>query len=217
MIEGKLVTLRELREEDLELLMNMRNKIAPEGVFRQYKPLTMLDQRRYWEGFANSPTTVLFVITAYVILEDSTEILASTVEDGNVRYVAADLYDVVGEVRVGEINWRDRWGDLGLMIGKEYQRRGYGSEALYLMLEHAFRAVGLNVIRAEVLEGSVAYDVCRKWGARHIGTSVQSSLVDGKLRNTELYDFNTWNWSINRKDIYESAIKPKLEHAPKTI
>ncbi len=217
MIEGKLVTLRELREEHLELLMTMRNELMHEGNFRQYKPLTMHDQRRYWEGYANSPTTVLFAVTAHVLLEDSTEITLSTVEDGLERFVPADVWDIVGEVRVGEINWRDRWGLLGLMIGKEHRQKGYGSEALYLMLEHAFRGVGLHVIRAEVLGGSISEGILHKWGASLIGTSSQSSLVDGKLKDTVLYDFNTWNWSVSRKHIYESAIKPKTEHAAKTI
>jgi len=215
MIKGKLVNLRELREEDLGTLKDFRNELFLEGNFRQFAPLTMKDQERYWCGFASSSTSVVFVITAAELLEESSEVLQSTVEDGLERYVLADQM-VVGEVRLGEINWRNRWAMLGLMVGKEFQKRGYGSEALFLILDYAFKFLGLHCVRQEVCN-DYTITMLKKFGFEEIGRTKGTTFLDGEWYEDVILEVYDERWTNLRSRIYGDQVEPRVEHAPKTI
>lgn len=53
----------------------------------------------------------------------------------------------VGNIKLGEINWVHRYGELGIMIGKRScWNKGYGREACALLLGHAFKRLNLNKV-----------------------------------------------------------------------
>lgn len=63
---------------------------------------------------------------------------------------------VIGDVALQDIDWRNRSCSVGLGIQKiEHRSKGYGSEAVGLMLEYGFNNLGLNRIWANTLEPNI--------------------------------------------------------------
>lgn len=63
---------------------------------------------------------------------------------------------VIGDVALQDIDWRNRSCSVGLGIQMIEQRsKGYGSEAVRLMLEYGFNNLGLHRIWANTLESNL--------------------------------------------------------------
>lgn len=63
---------------------------------------------------------------------------------------------VIGDVALQGINWKNRVCDLGLGIAKIDNRgKGYGKEAVRLIIDYAFHNLGLERIEANTLEQNV--------------------------------------------------------------
>lgn len=59
----------------------------------------------------------------------------------------------IGNCGLHQIDWVSRGCIFGIMIGeKEYQNRGYGTEATLLMLKYAFEVLNLNRVELTVYE-----------------------------------------------------------------
>lgn len=55
----------------------------------------------------------------------------------------------IGNIKLGNINWIHRTGDIGLLIGeKEYWGKGYASEAIELITNYAFNELNLHKVWA---------------------------------------------------------------------
>lgn len=66
----------------------------------------------------------------------------------------------VGNIKLGNINWIHRTGDIGIIIGeKNFWGKGYGSEAIKLITAYAFNKLNLHKVWAgcyEFNKGSIA-------------------------------------------------------------
>lgn len=64
---------------------------------------------------------------------------------------------VIGDVALQDIDWQNRSCSLGMGIEKlEYRNRGYGKQAVSLMLDYGFRNLGLERITANTLEPNIS-------------------------------------------------------------
>ena len=61
----------------------------------------------------------------------------------------------VGMIRIAPEKW-NLSGDIGVWIGVQHQGRGYGTEAIRLLVERAFGELGLHRLEARVFVGNVA-------------------------------------------------------------
>ena len=71
----------------------------------------------------------------------------------------------IGNIHLRSIDWVSRHAEVGVFIGaSEHWSKGYGSEALRLLLRHAFRDLGLRRIYLTVLDDNPramrAYEKC---------------------------------------------------------
>ena len=63
---------------------------------------------------------------------------------------------VIGDVALQDIDWRNRSCSIGLGLQKiEHRSKGYGGEAVRLILEYGFNNLGLNRIWADTLESNI--------------------------------------------------------------
>lgn len=63
----------------------------------------------------------------------------------------------VGNIKLGPINWVSRNAEFGRLIGlREYRSKGYGSEAVSLLLHYSFNVLNLNKIFASCLGSNVS-------------------------------------------------------------
>ncbi len=64
----------------------------------------------------------------------------------------------IGNIKLGPINWIHRFADVGILIGeKDCWGKGYATEAIRLVVDHAFRALNLHKLTAgcyDVNQGS---------------------------------------------------------------
>lgn len=55
----------------------------------------------------------------------------------------------IGNLKLGPINWVHRFGDLGIVIGvKEKWGKGYATEAISMIIKHAFNDLNLHKVTA---------------------------------------------------------------------
>ncbi len=60
------------------------------------------------------------------------------------------LGQLVGRCGVTRLDWKNRLGELGIMIGRPYQGRGYGREAMALLTDFCFRELNLHKLKVSV-------------------------------------------------------------------
>ncbi len=89
--------------------------------------------------------------------------------------------EIIGDVAVQNIDWRNRHASLGLGIAKVSDRhRGYGYEAMQLIIHHAFNHLGLNRLMAETSsKNQPAQKLLIKLGFNHEGTLRKKIYADG--------------------------------------
>ena len=85
----------------------------------------------------------------------------------------------LGQISLHKIDWKNSNAELGIVIGnKEYWGKGYGTEAIKILLQHAFNQMNLYKIYLQVFEfnqrGIRCYEKC-------------GFTKEGKLRKNHFY------------------------------
>ena len=93
---------------------------------------------------------------------------------------------LIGTVGISKIDHINRKGTLGIFIGeKDYREKGYGTEAIQLMLDYGFNYLNLNSIKLNVFEFNKRAIACyKKCGFKEYGRRRQSILLNGKYYDT---------------------------------
>ncbi|WP_225754665.1 GNAT family N-acetyltransferase [Actinotalea sp. Marseille-Q4924] len=87
---------------------------------------------------------------------------------------------VVGEVVLNELQPENRSSNVRILVGPAGRGRGLGTEALRLVLDHAFRTVGLHRVELEVLDFNPrARHVYEQLGFVLEGTRREAFRLDG--------------------------------------
>jgi RimJ/RimL family protein N-acetyltransferase len=104
--------------------------------------------------------------------------------------VANDDARPVGNVALQDVDYRNRTAELGIYIGDPASRgQGYGTEAVRLILEFAFRVLGLQNVMLRVYEyNQAAIRVYEKAGFREFGRRHQSQFMDGRFWDVVLME-----------------------------
>jgi RimJ/RimL family protein N-acetyltransferase len=162
MIEGRRINLRAREEEDTPAFHRWFND--PEVtrfVGNGFPALSMEQQRAFIQKLANDPGRRPYSI----ILKDGS---------------------LIGNCEMHDFNWTARSCVIGIVIGeKEYWGKGYGSEAVDLMLRIAFDGLNLHKVALTVAafneRGIRAY---RKVGFKEEGRLRDDRFVDGQFHDT---------------------------------
>jgi len=100
----------------------------------------------------------------------------------------------VGNIALNSILWNHRSAELAIMIGaKDVWGRGYGTEAVSLLTDHAFSAIGLHRIWAN--SPNPAFNAAmRRLGWRREGIQRRAFLLDGKFVDVECWGLLASEW-----------------------
>lgn len=81
-----------------------------------------------------------------------------------------------------DINWINRTATLGIFIGdKEFRSKGYGTEAIRLILEYGFKYMNLYNIKLDLMEFNERALKCyEKCGFKEYGRRRKCKFVNGK-------------------------------------
>jgi len=88
--------------------------------------------------------------------------------------------EYIGNIRV-DINWMWRVGVVSLLVGKQFWKKGYGSEAIELITKFAHDTLGMHRVEAGILDGNVgSVKAFEKAGYELEGTRVGRRFCEGK-------------------------------------
>jgi len=91
--------------------------------------------------------------------EDLRVFIAGMMEDPDNVFLAIVLLDGdrhIGNLKIGPINWRHRFADIGLLIGdKSCWGQNFGSEAIRLATDYAFDTLELHSLSAGVYDANI--------------------------------------------------------------
>ena len=168
--------------------MRYFKKIVGDKVY--LSPMNVDDCLQYVEWLNNAEiakTTNHY--TNMVSIESENEWLENaTSEKYNFAIIKKENDTLMGNISLMHINFIDGTAELGIFIGDtENLSRGYGSEAIMLLLDYAFNQINLYNIMLRVYDFNKrairAYEKC---GFKTFGIWKNSHYVDGKYCN-EVY------------------------------
>lgn len=116
-------------------------------------------------------------------LKAEKEYLDSHYKDGaNFAIVTLDENKLIGSISLEKINYTNRTAVLGIFIGdKDYRSKGYGTEAIRLILDYGFNYMNLNNISLNVLSFNERAMKCyKKCGFEEYGRRRQCVFINGK-------------------------------------
>ena len=91
----------------------------------------------------------------------------------------------IGNITLQQINWKDRNGEVGVIIGdKEQWGKGYATDAIKLVAEHAFKKLNLHKIYAGVVDGNMG----SKKAFKKVGFKEEAVLREHFYLNGEYQD-----------------------------
>ena len=160
MIVGKNVVLRAIEEDDLEYLQKWQNDpVISELVVGWSFPVSMVDQRQWFQGSVKKPYTQRFIVESK--------------EKG-----------IIGLTGLWDIDWQNRHALTALKIGEKTDRgRGFGADAIMTIMSYAFYEVGLNRLYSSILpyNHSSYKAYVQKCGWKVEGTNRQHVYRKGKF------------------------------------
>jgi RimJ/RimL family protein N-acetyltransferase len=167
MIVGNCVRFRAVERGDLPAFVKWLNDPEVQQGIMIHHPFSQAEEENWYEGMIKNP------IDEHVMGIEARE---HDTEDGEERW------KLIGSLAFNQIEWRNRAAEFGIMIGdKDYWNRGYGTEAVRLLVNHGFSTLNLNRIFLRVFENNPrAIRAYEKAGFVHEGRLRQAEFRDGK-------------------------------------
>lgn len=182
--------------------MKYFKKIVGENIY--LAPRTLEDAEKYAKWLND------FYITDYtgrshqsMTIENERKYLEEVMsEDGIFGIIELKTDKLIGSVGLHKINSCKRTGTLGIFIGeREFQDKGYGTEAVKLILDYGFNYLNLNNVDLSVMEFNSRAIACyKKCGFKEIGKRRKCEFIDGNYYDSLYMD-------ILAKEFKERVIK----------
>ena len=120
-------------------------------------------------------------------LEKERKYLEEHIEDEcQLSIVTLDSDKMIGTISLEYIDHINRRGTLGIFIGdKDYRDKGYGTEAIKLLLDYGFNYLNLENIKLDLMEfNERAYACYKKCGFKEYGRRRKCNFINGKYYDT---------------------------------
>jgi RimJ/RimL family protein N-acetyltransferase len=177
---GDSVRLRELRDEDLPRLVGWwsdpANATLQANTVRPMPTGVMTDVFRKWSA-NEDPSGFGFSIV--------------TLAGG----------ELVGHIALWGIDIRNKGAALGIIIGSEYAGKGYGPDAVRVIVGYGFREIGLHRIELHAYAyNERAIAVYEKLGFTHEGTQRETVFHDGDWQDEVTMSLLAHEWSAANRE-----------------
>jgi RimJ/RimL family protein N-acetyltransferase len=127
-----MLKIRELKAEDMPKILEWRNK-APETLRTPYRLTIEQQMDWYKKEICNRESRTRYWAFELERLVDEHDLL-------------------VGYGGIENLIWEYKIGEISLLIGDEYQGKGYGTDAVKMIIGEGFGAIGLKNIWGECYE-----------------------------------------------------------------
>ncbi|MEE4194536.1 MAG: GNAT family protein [Anaerolineae bacterium] len=179
MIYGERLRLRALEKEDLPKFVEWLNDPeVRENLFINH-PLSMAEEEQ-WFGHMMEQPQYERPLCIEVKIED-------------------DHWQLIGNLALMNISNVHRNAELGIMIGdKDYWNKGFGTEAIKVLVNHAFQNLNLHRIYLRVYDTNPRGVRCyEKAGFVHEGTQRDAIFKDGKYIGMHMMSVLSTEWEMN--------------------
>ena len=162
---GDRIYLSPRSTEDAEIFTEWLNDFETTDYVGRSGILTSLESERKYLEENNSPEATFVIVTL-------------------------DEDKMIGTVSLENIDWLNRTATLGIFIGdKNYRSKGYGTEAIKLILEYGFKYMNLYNIKLDLMEfNSRALKCYEKCGFKEYGRRRKCKFVNGKYYDSIAMD-----------------------------
>ena len=146
-----------------------------------FRPMTKEMEESWYDNLNNRENDFLFAIV--IPIENEEDFL-------------------IGNCGIHQVNWKDRLGVLGIMIGeKDYWGKGYGTEAIELLLDYGFNTLNLNRIELLVHDFNHKAIKCyEKLGFVKEGLKRQAMFINGEYHDTFIMGMLSQDWKKYKKE-----------------
>ena len=167
MIYGERIRFRHMERSDLPRFVDYLNDPEVNWGLAVYLPLSMAAEEQWFENMLKRPA--------------AEQPLAIEVHQSDPQR-SDDTWTLIGNCALLDIDWRNRSGELGILIGeKDYWGQGYGTEAIRLLVKHAFETLNLHRVWLRVYETNPrAIRAYEKAGFVMEGRQRQAEIKNGK-------------------------------------
>ena len=167
MIIGERIRFRAIDRDDLPTFVNWINDPEVRQGIGIYLPFSMADEEDWFEKMRAHPADEHNL---------AIEVSEQVEEEGKGNW------KIIGSCGFFNLDGRNRSSEFGIMIGdKSYWNKGFGTEAVRLLVQHGFNTLNLNRIYLRVLENNPrAIRAYEKAGFTHEGQQRQAEFKDGK-------------------------------------
>ena len=185
--------------------MRYFKKLVGERIY--LSPMNIEDAEKYIEWFSDFRTTDgIGSSSKLMTIEAEREWIESNNKKQEYNFAIVDLEtdQLIGNCGIDRINAKDRKATLGVFIGEEENRgKGYGAEALKLLLDYGFNYLNLHNIELSVMAFNERAIACyKKVGFKEVGRRRESYFLNGKYYDHIMMD-------ILDREFEESFIKNK--------
>lgn len=166
--------------------MKYFKKLVGERIY--LSPINVEDVEKYVEWMNDfNVTDYLGRSNQIISLESEKKYLEEhSKEESEFAVIDAKENKIIGGISLFEINHIKRNATLGIFIGNdEYRNRGYGTEAIRLILDYGFNYLNLNNIKLDLMEFNERALACyKKCGFKEYGRRRKCNFINGKYYDT---------------------------------
>ncbi|MDO5088307.1 MAG: GNAT family protein [Leptotrichiaceae bacterium] len=147
-------------------------KLTGDNVY--LSPISLEDAEKYTHMVNDIKVSVGLGQSAYtgiVDFESEKEFLTLLKKEKNFAVRLVENDELLGNIGFNSLDFINRAGVIGIMLGNErHQGKGYGTEAVNLILDYGFFLLNLRSISLSVFEyNEIAYNLYKKVGFREVG------------------------------------------------
>ena len=156
-------------------------------------PISLDDVEEYAEMVNDIKVSVGLGYLSYtniIDFESEKEFLISVKKEKMFAVRLLENDELLGNIGFNSLDIINRNGALGVLIGNpRHQRKGYGTEALKLILDYGFSFLNLRNISLSVFEYNVpAYNLYKKVGFKEVGRLLKALEIMGKTYDVIIMD-----------------------------
>lgn len=156
-------------------------------------PISLDDVEKYAEMVNDIKVSVGLGYLSYtniIDFESEKEFLISAKKEKLFAVRLLENDNLLGNVGFNSVDLLNRTATMGIMLGNpNYQRKGYGIEAVKLILDYGFSFLNLRNISLNVFEyNEAAYNLYKKVGFKEVGRLRKAVEIMGKTYDVIIMD-----------------------------
>jgi diamine N-acetyltransferase len=183
MILGQRIRLRPIEKEDLPRFVKWLADEDTRAYLGQHLPYGLMQEEQWYENNLKAGEEQAWAV------------------DAQPMDMTMGPWDHIGSCGFFKINWRNRHGEVGILIGaREYWGWGYGTDAMTTLVSWGFGTLNLNRIYLRVFADNLRAIRCyQKTGFVEEGRLRQDDFRNGVYRDTLLMSQLRSEWETRLK------------------